>query len=414
MPLKELAMALTKLGLYIKQCDLRNTDDKYGEDDVVGISTQKMMIHTKADLMGVKLTSYKLVPPRHFAYVSDTSRRGDKMSLCYNSTESTYIVSSISTVFYVSDKEKLNPEYLFMYFNRPEFDRFSRFNSWGSARETFSWEDMCDIDIELPPLAIQQKYVDVYNAMLANQKSYERGLDDLKLTCDAYIENLRRKIPCEPIGQYIERCDVRNGANGTKNVMGVSTSKEFRKPTSKVNRNELANYKVVKPRQISFVQTTHNEKVFAYAFNNTDKDIVVTSVNEVFSVNEDKLLPEYLSMFFNRTEFDRYARFHSWGSARETFTWDDLIKVEIPIPQYDVQKSIVDMYTAYKQRKAINERLKLQIKNICPILIKGSIEEAKKEVKIYKLLFRSILYICKTKGYYKRYGKRYYKGYCKF
>lgn len=379
MPLKELAMALSKLGLYIKQCDLRNTDDKYGEDDVVGISTQKMMIHTKADLIGVKLTSYKLVPPRHFAYVSDTSRRGDKMSLCYNSTESTYIVSSISTVFYVSDKEKLNPEYLFMYFNRPEFDRFSRFNSWGSARETFSWEDMCDIDIELPPLAIQQKYVDVYNAMLANQKSYERGLDDLKLTCDAYIEDLRRKIPCESIGQYIERCDVRNGANGTKNVMGVSTSKEFRKPTSKVNRNELANYKVVKPRQISFVQTTHNEKVFAYAFNNTDKDIVVTSVNEVFSVNEDKLLPEYLSMFFNRTEFDRYARFHSWGSARETFTWADLIKVEIPIPQYDVQKSIVDMYTAYKQRKAINERLKLQIKNICPILIKGSIEEAEKE-----------------------------------
>lgn len=381
MPLKELAMALSKykLGNLLELCEARNDALQYGLEDVKGISIQKIFIETKADMAGVSLHPYYLVKPDDFAYVTVTSRNGEKITLAHNTTDKTYIVSSSYVVFRVKEKQKLLSDFLFMYFNRPEFDRFSRFNSWGSARETFSWEDMCDIDIELPPLAIQQKYVDVYNAMLANQKSYERGLDDLKLTCDAYIENLRRKIPCKPIGQYIERCDVRNGANGTKNVMGVSTSKEFRKPTSKVNRNELANYKVVKPRQISFVQTTHNEKVFAYAFNNTDKDIVVTSVNEVFSVNEDKLLPEYLSMFFNRTEFDRYARFHSWGSARETFTWADLIKVEIPIPQYDVQKSIVDMYTAYKQRKAINERLKLQIKNICPILIKGSIEEAEKE-----------------------------------
>ena len=168
---------------------------------------------------------------------------------------------------------------------------------------------------------------------------------------------------CEAIGPFIERHDVRNGSNGTKNVMGVSTAKEFREPTSKVNRNELANYKVVKPRQFSFVQTTHNEKVFAYAFNNTNEDIVVTSVNEVFSVNEDKLLPEYLSMFFNRTEFDRYARFHSWGSARETFTWDDLIKVEIPVADIRSQKFIADIYTVYKERKKINEKLKAHRKN---------------------------------------------------
>lgn len=115
-----------------------------------------------------------------------------------------------------------------MYFNRPEFDRYSRFNSWGSARETFSWDDMCDMDIELPPIEIQQKYVDVYNAMLANQECYERGLDDLKLTCDAYIEELRRKLPCEPIGPYIERHDVRNGPNGTKMLWALAPQKSFR------------------------------------------------------------------------------------------------------------------------------------------------------------------------------------------
>ena len=83
-------------------------------------------------------------------------------------------------------------------------------------------------------------------------------------------------------------------------------------------------------------------------------------------------------MFFNRTEFDRYDRFHSWGTARETFTWNDLIEVELPIADIEVQKSIVDIYTAYKERKEINEKLKKQIKDICPILIKGSIEEARK------------------------------------
>lgn len=380
MPLRELDMALTKLGLYIKQCDLRNTDDKYVEDDVVGISTQKMMIHTKADLIGVKLTSYKLVPPRHFAYVSDTSRRGDKMSLCYNSTESTYIVSSISTVFYVSDKEKLNPEYLFMYFNRPEFDRFSRFNSWGSARETFSWEDMCDIDIELPPLPVQQKYVDVYNAMLANQKSYERGLDDLKLTCDAYIENLRRKIPCEPIGQYIAQTNVKNELEEDLPNRAVSNTKVFVDAKDAiVSGVDTKNYQIVKLGDFAYnTVTTRNADKLSIALNREHR-CLVSPLYTTFRVIDDKLLPEYLSLWFNRSEYDRFSRFNSWGSARELFTFNTLSETMIPIPEKSVQKSIANIYDIYFERKSVNEKLKAQIKNICPILIKGSIEEAEKE-----------------------------------
>ena len=258
-------MALTKykLGDLIEQSDERNSENQYSVDNVKGISIQKIFIETKANMEGVSLTPYKLVQPDDFAYVTVTSRNGEKITLAHNKTEDTYIVSSSYIVFRVKRQDLLISDYLFMYFNRSEFDRFSRFNSWGSARETFSWEDMCDMDVELPPIDIQQKYVNIYNAMVSNQECYERGLEDLKLTCDAYIEDLRRKMPCEEIGPYITRVDVRNGENGTKNVMGVSTSKEFREPTSKVNRNELANYKVVKPRQISFVQTTHNEKCSA-------------------------------------------------------------------------------------------------------------------------------------------------------
>ena len=107
-------MKLTKLGTYIEQCDSRNTNRKYGAGAVVGLSTQKQVIRTKADLSGVNLASYKLMPPKAFAYVPDTSRRGDKMSLAYNSSAETYLVSSISIVFFVCENCGLMSDYLFM------------------------------------------------------------------------------------------------------------------------------------------------------------------------------------------------------------------------------------------------------------------------------------------------------------
>lgn len=372
-------MGLTnvRLGDYIERSTENNSDLKYGEDLIVGVNSNGVFTTPKGSTLGVNLKPYKIVNNGAFVYNPTRLNLG---SLAYR-TEGLCIVSHLYMIFYLNEEGKkiIDPQYLYMYFHRDEFKREVTFRNFGSQRPEFNFNDMSDIIVPLPPIDVQQKYVDIYNAMLENQKSYEKGLDDLKLVCDGYIEDLRRKVNSEPIGPYIIRQDIRNGPNGTKNVKGVSTSKEFREPTSKVNRNDLANYKVVKPRQISFVQTTHNEKVFCNAFNNTNEDIVVTSVNEVFYTNEKFLLPEYLVMFFNRSEFDRYARFHSWGSARETFTWDDLIKVKIPIVDIKKQKSIVNIYTVYKERKEINERLKEQIKNISSILIKGSIEEARKE-----------------------------------
>jgi len=297
-------------------------------------------------------------------------------SIVLNNVYEKGLCSPLYSMFYITKKEILLPEYLNLYLKRDEFARRCRMLGFGSAHHKVTVDDLGEIDIFLPPLPIQQKYVAIYNAMLANQRAYERGLEELKLTCDAYVERLRREMKHTAIGGYIERHDVRNSDNSIRNVKGISVYKQFRDPTSKVNTKELSNYKIVRPRQIGFVQTTHNEKVFAFAFNSTSDDIVVSSVNEVFATDEDRLLPEYLAMFFSRSEFDRYARYHSWGSARETFTWNDLREVKIPIPDIGVQQSIVDIYTAYLTRREINEKLKAQIKDICPILIKGSLEEA--------------------------------------
>lgn len=329
---------------------------------------------------GVSLKPYYLVQPDDFVYVTVTSRNGEKITLAHNISDSTYIVSSSYVVFKVKRIELLLSDYLFMYFNRPEFDRFSRFNSWGSARETFNWEDMCDIDIELPNIKIQQKYVDVYNAMLENQKSYECGLEDLKLVCDAYIEDLRRQMPCEAIATYIEEVNKKNVGNlKLDSVRGIATSKEFINTKANMEGVSLENYKVVEPGMIAFISdTSRRADKMSLALNQSCENYLVSSISTVIQTDNTKLLPKYLYLFFCRTEFDRYARFHSWGSARETFSLDDMKEVRMPLPSIDVQKAIVGIYEAYKIRKEINEKLKAQIKAICPILIKGSIEEARK------------------------------------
>lgn len=376
MLLKVLDMGLTKrkIGSLIEQhnksCEIPNLT----ANDVSGINREKEFFEP-ARQVGTDTSGYLVVPHGYFACNLMHVGRDCVLPIALNMAKKNKIVSPAYSVFCIKYDAPIINEYFYILVNSIEKDRFFWFHSDSSVRDGLPWDAFCDIEIDLPSLSVQQKYVDIYKAMVANQQSYERGLEDLKLVCDGYIEDLRRKMPSEFIAPYIHRHDVRNGKNGTKNVMGISTSKVFREPTSKVNRNELANYKVVKPRQIGFVQTTHNEKVFAYAFNNTDEDIVVSAVNEVFSTDEDKLCPEYLCMFFNRAEFDRYARFHSWGSARETFTWEDLRNVQIPIPDITIQKAIADIYKVYTTRKQINEQLKEQIKNICPILIKGSLEE---------------------------------------
>lgn len=369
-------MTLTniKLGDYIKRSTKNNNKLLYGEELIEGVNNQGIFTHPKGSTKGVNLKPYKIIENGAFVYNPTRLNIG---SIAYR-TDGLCIVSHLYIVFYLTEEGKkiIHPDYLFMYFRRKEFLREVEFRNFGSQRPEFSFKDMSEIIVPLPPLHIQKKYVEVYKSMLDNQKAYETGLEDLKLVCDATIEKLRKELPSQKIEPFINRVDVRNSDNSIKNVKGVSVKKVFRTPTSKVNTKELSNYKIVKPREITFVQTTHNEKVFAFALNNTTENIVVTSVNEVFETDKKTLLPEFLVQFFNRTEFDRYARFHSWGSARETFTWNDICQVKIPIPNIDTQQSIAEMYNAYITRKEINEKLKQQIKDICPILIAGAIKEA--------------------------------------
>ena len=363
-----------KLGELVELTDERNSMGRYSLEDVKGISTEKNFIETKANMDGVSLDSYKVVNFRDFAYVPDTSRRGDKIALAFNNNSRSVLISSIYTTFKCNRLDLLIPEFLYMYFNRPEFDRYARFNSWGSAREIFSWEDFCDIDITLPSIEQQRKYVDVYLALQNNLAAYQSKVEELKLVCDGYIEELRRKMPVEKIGLYIRPCDERNSDLKIKLAQGITNDKEFATPKQVAEAETSA--KIVRKGQFAYNRaTTRNGEKISIAYR-TGEDCVVSSAYQIFEISaKDKLYPEYLMMWYKRSEFDRYARYMSKGSAHEFFEYEDMEDVQIPIPSFETQKAIASIYNVYKERQRIAEALKEQLKNICPVLIRGSLSE---------------------------------------
>lgn len=370
-----MALKKVKLGDLLELCDERNSDLKYDLSDVRGISIKKVFIDTKADMEGVSLKPYILVKPDSFAYVTVTSRNGEKITIAHNDTKETFIVSSSYVVFKVKRTDLILSEYLFMYFNRTEFDRYSRFNSWGSARETFSWQEMCDIDIELPPIDVQKKHVDIYLAMLANQRAYEQGLDDLKLVCDAYIDTLKGNTKKQEVGVLLEECDIRNTDGKISQIMGLNIDKTFIVSIADVDVSSLQKYKIVKKGQFVFsgMQTGRDECI-RIALNKNEKPFVVSPAYMVLNVKSMVIIPEYLMLWFSRKETDRYGWFVSDGSIRANLDKNEFYNITIPIPPIEVQKSIAELYKVYNQRKEINEKLKAQIKDICPILIKGSLQ----------------------------------------
>ena len=372
-------MALTKyyLGDLLELTTEVNNENKYNADDVRGMTITKEIIPTKADVSNTDLSKFLVVHPGEFVFNPRT--HGKKIGFGYNDTDSTFIISWNNISFRIKDimRDKVLSEYLFLHFNRAEWDREACYRSWGSSTEVFTWEALCEMEVLLPSIRVQQKYVNIYNAMLENQRCYERGLEDLKLVCDAYIEDLRKKIKPERIGNYLLESDKRNDIGLTVSaVRGLATSKQIIDTKADMEGVNLNNYKVVFPKQIAYVPDTsrRGDKV-SLGFNNSDETYLVSSISIVFGTKEENLLSDYLMLFLTRSEFDRYARFNSWGSARETFNFEDMCDVKIPIPDIQVQKAIADIYNVYIARKEINERLKEQIKKLCPVLIKGSLEE---------------------------------------
>lgn len=364
------------LGELIVQCDERNSDGHLSVSDVRGLSTQKQMIDTKANLDGVSLLPYKLVRPNQFAYVADTSRRGDKISLGFNLSDKIYLVSSISIVFNVIDRSRLLPMFLYLYFCRPEFDRYARFNSWGSAREAFSFDDMCRVRFPLPPIEVQQQYVDAYSGLRQLAEENEALYDPLYSLISNSIQKCidQKTGSWVNLGELISKKDIRNTDSVISNVKGLTVYKSFIETKANMDGVPLHNYKVVDVNDIAYVPTT-NRNGDRIACGLSEETCIVSSTYEVVAIKKNLVDPHYLFFWFKRSEMDRYARYNSWGSARETITYEDLCRYRVFLPPMDVQLSIVALQKCANEALKIAAEAKELLRTICPAMIQRASHE---------------------------------------
>lgn len=275
-------MGLTKykLGDLIELVLDINSELIYGSDNVRGMTITKEIIPTKADVTGTDLSRFLVVKPREFIYNPRT--HGKKIGFGYNNTQDTFIISWNNIAFRVkASKENIVlSDYLFLHFKRDEWDREACFQSWGSSTEVFAWETLCDMEVELPSLPIQQKYVDVYNSMLANQQCYERGLEDLQVVYESYMDKLRERLAHKAIGQYIEQCEEKNEdlKYDVDMVRGVSIEKKLIDTKANMTDVSLKPYYLLRPEEFAYVTvTSRNGEKISLAMNNSNETYICSS-----------------------------------------------------------------------------------------------------------------------------------------
>ncbi|WP_311564676.1 restriction endonuclease subunit S [Peptoniphilus duerdenii] len=370
-------MALTKykIGDLIEVVDERNN---LGIREFFGININKEFMPTAANTEGLDETKYKVIRKNRFVFSGMQTGRDECIRISMYTKQNPILVSPAYTTFEVVATDVVLPMYFFLCFLSHEKDRFGAFLSDGSIRSNLDWSVFCDIELNIPPLEIQKKYVDIYNAMVSNQECYERGLEDLKLTCDAFIDTLKHKRQGEPIGNYITVTDKKNVENKQYRFAGLSMENYFIDSIADENNLDFTKYKIVEPGEIGCVlMKVGRDARITIARNESSECYLISPAYYTFSING--INSDYFMLNVNRSEFERRGWFSCDSSARGSLPWIEFCNLTIPKATEEEQEIVGYIYQSLLLRTNINNKLKTQIKDICPILIKGSIEEARKE-----------------------------------
>ena len=298
-------------------------------------------------------------------------------SIALNSFCDKAICSSLYEIFYVTREDIVLPEYLNMFIKRDEFARKCWYEAIGSARNYFRVGDLSQFEVVIPSIEQQRKYVDVYLALQNNLAAYQSKVEELKLVCDVYIEELRRKtssmkIPMVRIGDFITKRLEKNSDGIIELEQGINIQKQFITPQR--SNSDLYSRRIVRKGDFAYCTQLNNENV-AIAYRE-EEDCVVSSVYDIFYIKDESVLfPLYLMLWFRRSEFGRYVYRLSTGTSYEFLSYEDLSDYKIPLPNLAIQKEIANIYKCYIERQRIAEALKEQLKNICPVLIRGSLME---------------------------------------
>lgn len=371
-----MALKKIKIGSLITECNEKNSDDI--DYPFFGINIDKEFMPSVAATDSVDRSKYKIVKKGTFVFSGMQTGRDCCIRIGMYEKDDIVLVSPAYTTFIVSSP-LIIPEYLFMYFRSSEKDRYGAFLSDGSIRSNLDWNVFCDIELELPSIDIQRKYVEIYKGMVDNQIAYEIGLEDLKLVCDGFVENLKKTVSTKLIGQFIVELSKKNDGTITL-AQGVDVNLQF--IPAKREAEDKESGKIVHNGEFAFNKVVKcNGTKLPIALRKGPTCFISGSYTVFKVTDENKLIPEYLMLWMSREETQRKCGFNAWGSTRDVLPFEELCQLEIPYPSIQVQKAIVDIYNSYMMRKDVNEQLKQQIKNICPILIKGAVEEELRYVK---------------------------------
>ena len=369
---------MVRLGDYIEVCNTRNSDLKYGIDMIEGVNSKGEFCPPKAAVDGINLLPYKIVNNEDFVYNPSRLNIGSlalrKNGLC--------IVSHLYVVFHLTEYGRQNfiPEFLYLFFNRESFRDLITFRNFGSQRPEFNFYQMSEIEVPKPSIETQRALVAIYDGLQKTIAENEALIKEMESVCHAFVVDCKTKYPKVKLGEWITECDERNSDNTLtlENVRGISIEKKFIPTKANMEGVSLTPYKIVKAGWFCYVTVTsrNGEKISLALYNEKNPAIVSSSYVVFRSKDENVLSPEYLYLLFNRSEFDRYSRFNSWGSARETFDWAEMCYVKIPLPPIELQRSIAEVFNCLQESKRIVQETRELMKNLCPALAQKAAHSA--------------------------------------
>lgn len=363
-----------RIGQFIEPFEMQCGIQDLTVNDVSGINAEKEFFEPSKQI-GSDTSKYKVVPNSYFACNLMHVGRDCVLPIALNHSGQDKIVSPAYSVFKFNGSNCLDESFFFMLLKSKEMDRYFWFHTDSSIRDGMSWDDFCNTMITIPNIDVQKKYIKVYRAILKNQEIYSQGIDDLKLVIDATIDDLMKIAQYCRIGDVLEEVDERNSSDEYSEVMGINIMKQF--ISSNLTGKDLKKYKIVHTGEFAYSSMqTGRDNCIRIALLDSNKSIIVSPAYSVLKIKTNKILPEYIMMWFSRAESDRYGAFLSDGSVRANLDLVRFYDIQIPVPSMSKQQVLVNLYHAYQKRLEIGERLKEKLTNICPVLICGAMEEA--------------------------------------
>ena len=362
-----------QLGQFIRQVDVRNASGK--EENLLGVSVQKTFIPSIANTVGTDFTKYKVVRRGQFTYIPDTSRRGDKIGIALLSDYDEGLVSNVYTTFEVIDKNELLPEYLMLWFSRPEFDRYARFKSHGSVREVMDWDEMCKVQLPVPPISVQRDIVKAYQT-ITNRIALKRQVNDnlaaqaLAILSD-FISNANEDWKQGKLGDVITSANTGGDAIQKVPIVDYDTGIKCARVGDITNAREYASWAFCSATKAVYenyklqggdILVTRTATLGITQYISNDISAVYNNGLIRLKVDRAKALPLYVYWGINTLDFMNYInQMNSATSVRPNMKIDYLLNYQMLIPPIEEQTQFARKAEAIRAAISFNsdEILKL-------------------------------------------------------